>query len=347
MTLSFFEDMRMYHTLMESILAGEPLQQGAVEQFFAAVLSGEVEPVQLAAFLAAVEVKGLRQEELEGACRAVLAHASPFSAPDNVLDVCGTGGDGLNTFNVSTAAAVVCAACGVVVAKHGNRAATSRCGSFDVLEAAGVFSPEMGPEAEQERLARLGICFLFAPHFHPSMRHAAPVRKQLGFPTIFNRIGPLVNPARPAFQMIGVARQSDGPLMRACAVALGAQRVVCVRGEEGLDEVSVCGRTYVWEYTPQGGERAYTVAPREMGVDEHPLEALAGGDAHENGELLDALFCGSATSAQQDFVLANAGMGLYAAGAAADPAEGVARARQALASGAVQKLWEKLKEKNI
>jgi anthranilate phosphoribosyltransferase len=311
-------------------LEGKPLGREGARAAIGAVLAGEATPAQLGAFLAALRVRGETVEELTGAAEAVRAAATRvvLDAPA-VVDTCGTGGDGRGTFNISTAAAIVASAAGAVVAKHGNRSVSSRCGSADVLEALGA-RLDLSP-AETVRLVGLTrLAFLFAPAHHPTFRHVMPVRRELGVRTLFNLIGPLVNPAGATRQVMGVFEPRLVPVMAEVLQALGVEHALVVHGE-GLDELSVCGPTEVVE-VKDGERRRYLVTPEELGLGRHPPEALRGGDAAENAAILWRVLEGQ-RGAPRDAVLANAAAALHVAGQVGSLREGVARAAREVDSG--------------
>ena len=296
------------------------------------VMTGQATPAQLAALLMGLAMKGERPEEIVGLARTMRAHAVPFARDDGqVFDTCGTGGDRAGTVNVSTAAALVLAGAGVRVAKHGNRSVSSRCGSADVFEALGV-TITAPPGAAERSLREAGIAFLFAPSFHPAMKHAAPTRKELGLRTAFNLLGPLTNPAAPARQIVGVPRPELTELVARALLLLGSERVWVVHGADGLDEISTTGYTKVSE-GHAGSVRTFHIHPADFGLRKAPLAALAGGDSRTNAKILTALLHGE-PGPVRDIVLLNAGAGLFVAGDAASIQEGIARAEAALDNGA-------------
>ena len=300
------------------------------------VMRGEVTPAQLAALLVGLAMKGERPEEIVGLARAMRGHAVSLSRTfPEAFDTCGTGGDRAGTVNVSSAAALVMAACGVVVAKHGNRSVWSRCGSADVLEALGVGIA--APPAVVERcLTEAGIAFLFAPSFHPSMKHAAPTRRELGLRTAFNLLGPLTNPVGPRRQIVGVPRPELTELVARALVLLGSERAWVVHGADGLDEISTTGYTKVSEGY-QGGVRTFHVHPGDFGLRKSSLAALAGGDAAENAHSIRRLLDGE-RGAVHDIVALNAGAGLFVAGRVAGIREGIALASAALIDGSASRV---------
>ncbi|MEO6213646.1 MAG: anthranilate phosphoribosyltransferase [Vicinamibacterales bacterium] len=309
---------------------------GAMEE----IMEGRAQPAQIAGFLVALGMKGERPAEIVGLARAMRARATRLSrsfAP--LFDTCGTGGDKAHTFNVSTVAALVLAACGVRVAKHGNRSVSSRCGSADLLEAMGV-QVSAAPEVVERCLSEAGIAFFFAPTFHPSMRHAAPARRDLGIRTAFNLLGPLTNPAGAARQLVGVPRPELTELVARSLAMLGAERAWVVHGADGLDEISTTGYTKVSEYRG-GAVNTFYVHPSDFKLPKARPEALTGGDAARNAEMARAILSGE-HGAPRDIVLLNAGVSLLIAGAAATAAEGIARAAAAIDDGSAAAVLDKL-----
>ncbi len=337
--------------LVESALSGrvrlpdsmQPLDPAAAAAAFTAIFDGVVDHDELAAFLTALAYRGETVIEVAAAARALRARAHTIEAPANAIDVCGTGGDGRHTLNVSTAVAIVVAACGVPVAKHGNRAASSRSGAADVLEALGIRTD--APHATVERsIAMLGIGFLNAPRHHAAMAQVASVRRALGTRTIFNLLGPLANPASVSRQLVGVF---DRRWLRPFAEvlhALGSAAAMVVHGSDGLDELTVTGPSRVAELRG-GGVREYSVMPADAGLDVHPAAALTGGDPAYNAAALTALLDG-APGAYRDIVLLNAAAALIVASEAppGDWPGAAARAVTAIDSGAARALLARWKE---
>jgi len=329
--------------LLEQLLVQQPLAAQQARALMGAWLREELTPVQTGAFLAALRCKGLQGTEL-AAMAQVLQEAAvspalplPPSLQGEVLDTCGTGGDGAGTFNISTAVAVTAAACGVPVAKHGNRSASGKVGSADVLEALGV-NLKAPPDTSLKALERVGLCFLFAPGWHPALAGLAPLRRSLGVRTVFNLLGPLVNPLRPAYQVLGVA---DVTLLHPMATALarlGVRRATVVHGHGGLDEADLTGpSTVVHMVATDSGPPGIVedvVDPVRLGLDPAPLTALAGGDPAHNAGLLRQVLQGRGRQAQQQVVALNTGLALWAAERCASLEDGVAQARHVLASGA-------------
>jgi anthranilate phosphoribosyltransferase len=255
-----------------------------------------------------------------------------------LVDTCGTGGSGLPTTNTSTVCAFVLAAAGVPVAKHGNRASSGRCGSMDVLEELGV-AIEIGPDAAGSLLADQGLAFLFAPLYHPAMRHVAPVRRSLGFRTVFNFLGPLCNPAGARRQLLGVSDPSMAPRMARALAGLGSERVLVVWGEDGLDELSLGAPTRTWELV-DGELTEGRLTPEELGLEPASFEALAGGDRAENARHFLAILAGEDRGPRADHLALNAGAALMVAGRARDIAAGIEQARELVACGAVLERFE-------
>ncbi|MFN3944349.1 MAG: anthranilate phosphoribosyltransferase [Allosphingosinicella sp.] len=322
--------------LAESALArlygGEDLSQAEAEALFGQLVAGRLGEPAIAAMLVALRLKGETADELIGAARALRAADAPFDRPDYLFaDSCGTGGDGSGTINVSTAVAFVAAAAGLPVAKHGNRSVTSRCGSADVLEALGV-RLDVPADTSRRALDETGICFLFAPDYHPGLRHAGPVRRALKVRTIMNMLGPCVNPAEPPVQLLGVAdARLVEPIARTLA-ALGVGRALIVHGS-GLDEVALHGETVAARVDGEA-VTPLVIRPEDAGLERAPLVAVRGGGPEENAARLKALLQGRGPDADRKVVALNAGALLMTAGLASDFAEGVALAADTLASGA-------------
>jgi anthranilate phosphoribosyltransferase len=325
----------MMREAIERAVEGKDLDGPIMESAMESMLSGQASGAQMAAFLVAMRMKGETAGELAAAARVMLRHCLrvPFTSDRAVLDTCGTGGDALGTFNISTISAVVTAACGVIVAKHGNRAASSRAGSADLLEALGV-SIEMTPERVADCLQRVGIGFMFARSHHPAMRHAAPVRSELGIRTLFNLLGPLTNPAGPTHQLLGVFAADRVEQMARVLSLLGSRGAWVVHGAEGMDEVSPCGVTRVASIRA-GEVSVFDLTPEDFGVERTGLETLKGGDAELNAAIARGILAGE-KGPRQNAVVINCAAALCAAGLVDSPAEGAARARQALDSGAAE-----------
>lgn len=310
---------------------GESLAEAEAEALFAEIVAGRLPEPAIAAMLVALRLKGETAEELTGAARALRAADQDFPRPDYLFaDSCGTGGDGSASINVSTAVAFAAAAAGLPVAKHGNRSVTSRCGSADVLEQLGA-KLDVSAEVSRRALDETGVCFLFAPLYHPGLRHAGPVRRMLKVRTIMNMLGPCVNPAEPSVQLLGVADPALlEPVARTLA-ALGVARALVVHGS-GLDEIALHGETLAVRVR-YGVLEPATIRPEEAGLERRPVQVLRGGGPEENAERLKALLMGYGLAAETDVVALNAGALLLTAGLAGDLREGVAMAVQAIRSG--------------
>ena len=323
-------------TLIERVEAGHVLVRAEAEAVMEELLSGRVGTNEIVRLLVALNQRPVEVQELAGFARVMRRHATRVFAegeplPANMVDTCGTGGDGANTFNISTAAAIVAAAAGARVAKHGNRAASSRSGSADVLEALDV-RIDLPFEHYGRAIREIGIGFLFAQAAHTATRHAAPARKLIGVRTVFNLLGPLTNPAVAQSQVLGVFSEDVIHLVAAALAELGVERAFVVHGAGGLDEVSLAGETLVAEV--RGGlVRRFTVTPEEFGVARAPLEAIRGGTAAENAALIRRILAGEAGPAR-DIVVINAAAALVAAGVAENFREGAGLASFVLSSGA-------------
>lgn len=318
-------------------ITASPLPQDEAEAAFAAILDGSVADAEIAPFLIALSDRGEQSDEIVGAARAMRARMIPIAAPANAIDVCGTGGDGLHTLNVSTAVSLVVAACGVPVAKHGNRAASSKAGAADTLEALGL-DLDRAAETAEATLADLGICFLFAARHHPAMGRVMPIRKAIGRRTIFNLMGPLANPARVSRQLVGIARPDFVPVYAQALAALGTERSFVVSGDEGLDELSLAGGNQLAEIS--GAEIAlHQVVAGDAGLPAAPVEAIRGGDPVYNAAALRRLLA-SEPGPYRDAVVFNAAGALMVAGAAQDWAEAADEAAEAIDKGLAKALLD-------
>jgi anthranilate phosphoribosyltransferase len=317
-----------------------PLSEAEARAAFEAIMDGRAEPARLGAFLVALRMRGETVGELAVFARVMRERATRVDAGDPmVLDTCGTGGDGSGTFNISTLAAVVAAAAGARVAKHGNRSVSSRCGSADLLQGLGVRIDAPVPTVERS-LREIGLGFLFAPALHGAMRHAAPVRRVLGVRTVFNLLGPLTNPAGARYQLLGVYDPAWVEGMALALRELGSVRAMVVHGE-GTDEIALHGETRVAELR-DGTVRTYTLAPEDAGLRRAGLRDLAGGDVEANVAIARGVLRGE-TGPRRDVVLLNAAAALVVAGRAADLKDGVAAAARAIDSGAAASILERLK----
>jgi anthranilate phosphoribosyltransferase len=313
---------------------GRSLSEEEAAAVMEEIMSGEATPAQLAAFLVALRLKGETTEEIAGMARVMRAKALrvPFEGA-SLLDTCGTGGDRMGTFNVSTAAAFVAAGAGAIVAKHGNRAMTSQCGSADVLEALGA-RIDLPPEGVAHCLREVGVGFMFAPAFHPAMRFAAGPRREIGVRSVFNILGPLTNPAGAKAQVLGVADAAIGEKMTQVLGRLGCRHALVVHGEDGLDEMTLGGPSLVYELK-EGDIRSYRVTPEEVGLRPASGQAIKGGSPEENAAAIRAVF-GGETGPLRDIVLLNSAAALVAADKVASLGEGVTLAAQAIDSGAAR-----------
>jgi anthranilate phosphoribosyltransferase len=323
--------------LLLEVVAGRDLGEDAAFELMGAFMSGEVDPALIGALLGALRTKGESAEEVAGFVRGMLQAATrlPLEAAvaARAVDTCGTGGDGADTINVSTIAALVVAAAGVPVVKHGNRAASSRAGSADLLEAWAI-PIELGPVAAAEVLDEVGVTFLFARRYHPAMRHVAPVRTALGMRTVFNLLGPLSNPAGVARQVVGVPDVRVGELVAGAFARLGHTHALVVHGDDGLDELTTTTTSRVWQVR-DGDVSEWRVDPQQLGLAPASLADLRGGDVLRNRELADGVLAGE-QGARADLVVLNAAAALLVADVVPDLAEGVERARDLLADGAAQ-----------
>ncbi len=323
------------------LMAGRCLEAATMEAAMEEILRGEAHPAVLGAFAVALRMRGETSVEIAAAVRVLRRESRGLDLSDlgvPLLDTCGTGGDGLGTFNISTVSAIVVAACGVRVAKHGNRAVSSRAGSADVLEALGV-RLDVDDATLRSCAEEVGIAFLFAPSHHAALRHAAAVRRALGVRTFFNLLGPLANPAGATHQLLGVYDPSRVEAVAEVLAELGTTAAWVVHGEGGLDEIAPTGETRVAELV-DGRVRTRTVTPEDFGVEPVPLEALGGGDARRNAEIAREVLDGEPGPARVA-VLLNAGAALCVAGLASEPREGAARAAQAIDRGDARRTLER------
>ncbi len=329
--------------LVARVALGGDLDSAQAEAVFDHFMDGSASQVQMAAFLTALGAKGIVAGEIAGGVRALRTAMVTVAAQglDTLVDTCGTGGGTVTTFNISTAAALVAAGAGVRIAKHGNRSFTSKSGSADVLEALGV-RIELTPGEMERVLADVGIVFMFAPLLHPAMRHVGPVRRELGFPTIMNILGPLTNPAGVTRQVVGVADPSLMGTVVAALRELGHRRALVVHGEPGMDELSPLGATKVAELN--GDDiREFTVTPEELGVERGDVEGLAGGEPAENAALIERVLSGEERGSARAATVLNAGAAIYVADEAKTLKDGVAAAEGALDSGAARETLAALK----
>src|SRR5688572_6365358 len=320
--------------LLEKLMRRETLSVDEAAEAMGAIMSGETTPAQIGALLVGLTMKGERPAEIVGLARTMRANAVPLSRTfEDVFDTCGTGGDRSGTFNISSAAALVAAAAGLRVAKHGNRSVSSQCGSADVYEALGV-NVAAAPAVVEQCLDQAGIAFFFAPTFHPSTKPAGPVPRELGVRTAFNLLGPLTNPAGTKRQLVGVPHSEPTELIARSLLLLGSDRAWVVHGADGIDEMSTPGHTKVSECR-NGSVSTFYVHPADFGMPKAERKDLQGGDAAANAAILREVFAGQ-KGPRRDVVLLNAGASLFIGGKAGSVREGIEGAAQAIDSGAAQ-----------
>ena len=331
---------------IQALAGGESLSEAHAAEVFGAIMRGAATPAQVGGLLMALRVKGETADEVAGAARALrdAMIRVEIEAP-HLVDTAGTGGGAVTTFNISTGAALVAAGAGATVAKHGNRSYTSRCGSADVLEALGV-SVQLDARGVARALREARVAFLFAPNFHPAMKHVAPVRKELGVTTLMNLLGPLANPASVRRQVIGVADSGRGPLVAHALARLGAEHALVVHGTVGMDEISPTGPTRVWE-VQDGAVREWTIDPQHYGLAIGDVTQLRGEEPAANARRLERILADGADQAGRAAVVLNAAAAIYVAGLTPSYEEGVSAAGTALDSGAARAALERLRRTGI
>lgn len=330
------------HEILEQLYAAKSLSSDQSQAFFELVVQGEVDPIILSSVITALKMKGETPQEITGAANALLAQAKPFPRPDyDFTDIVGTGGDGLGTINISTASAFVAAACGLKVCKHGSRSVSSKSGSSDLLAAFGV-NLEMSAKLSRRCLDELNVCFLFAPQYHAGMRFAAPVRAALKTRSIFNLLGPLVNPARPQFELMGVYAPELLKPIAEVHKQLGMKRVMVVYGS-GLDEIALHGETQVAELI-NGEIKEYSLTPEDFGVQRYPVEAIIGGCPSENKSIIEKILQGKGSDAQQAAVAINVSALLVLNGKADNFKDGTKQALEMMLTGKPLQLLNALAE---
>ncbi|PKF62620.1 anthranilate phosphoribosyltransferase [Psychromonas sp. psych-6C06] len=328
--------------ILEQLYQGRPLSVEQSQIFFEKVVKGDVDPIVLSSAITAMKMRGETINEITGAANALLAQAKPFPRPDYPFtDIVGTGGDGLGTINISTASAIVAASCGLKVCKHGSRSVSSKSGASDLLAAFGL-NLDMSPETARQCLDKLNLCFIFAPAYHAGMRFAAPVRAALKTRSIFNVLGPLVNPARPDFELMGVYAPELLKPIAQVHQKLGMKRVMVVFGS-GLDEIALHGETQVAELL-DGEIKEYTLTPADFGVETYPIESIFGGTPEENKVITEQILQGKGTDAQQAAVAINTSALLVLNGLASDFKAGARLALDAMNSGKPLQLVNQLAE---
>ncbi len=323
----------MITDFIEQLIGSKDLTEDEARSVMEEIMTGQSTDAQIAAFLTALRMKGETADELVGFARVMRQKAAPLWEDDGpeVVDTCGTGGDRSGTFNISTAAAFVAAGAGALVAKHGNRSVSGRCGSADVMEALGV-DIQMPALKLRQAIRDIGIGFLFAPSFHSSMKHVMPARSQMKVRTVFNILGPLSNPAAAAYQVIGVSSEGLLDLMAGAVARLGLRHVFVVHGSDGIDEISISAPTTLVEVSG-GTTRRFSVTPEDFGLRSADIGAIKGGDAAENARIVEEVLAGS-ESPRRDVVVMNAAAAITAAGISSDLKSGVQRAVDSLDSGA-------------
>ena len=323
--------------MLEKVLDGGFLSISEAYSLMMDIMDGKVPPSVFGAIMGCMRMRGEREEEIVGFAQAMLDRCIKLELPFELLDTCGTGGDGSGSFNISTASGIIASACGIKVAKHGNRAISSRSGSADVLEALGA-KIELSPESVKRCIEEVGFGFIFAPIFHPSMKRVAPLRKELGTRTVFNILGPLTNPARASFQVLGVfKREIMGKMARALKM-LGTKKAWVLHSEDGLDEISPGARTFVLEVDDEG-IKELTIEPSEYGFPVRGKESIRGGDREENAKTLLKLLSGE-RGPVRDACLLNAGASVFIAGKARDLKEGIEMASEAIDSGRAKRVLD-------
>jgi anthranilate phosphoribosyltransferase len=323
-----------------TLVKGQSLTTDEADQVMEEIMEGKAPPSQLAAFLTALRIKGETVEELTGLARVMRSRAIPVKVDGPLLDIVGTGGDGLNTFNISTAAAFVAAGGGINVAKHGNRAASSQCGSADVLEKLGVAIDLDAPQVES-CIREVGIGFIFAANFHPAMKYAAATRREIGIRTVFNILGPLTNPSRAEYQVIGVASPDLIEKMAQVLLSLGTKHALVVHGLDGMDEISIAGQTICWEVKSGAAISKHQICPSDFGLKSAPLESIRGGTAEQNAQTVRRVL-GGYSGAERDVVVLNAAAALLAADRVDSLEQGVSLAQQIIDDGQAMAKLKKL-----
>lgn len=332
----------MIEEAIKILSGGSDLSQPQMQQAMEEIMSGRAETPQIASFLTALSNKGETVEELTAAVSVMRKFATRVNTKHKViLDTCGTGGDKKGTFNISTAAAFAASGCGITVAKHGNRSVSSNSGSADVLEALGV-DINLSKEKIERCLDQIGIAFLFAQNFHPAMKYAMPARKEIGKRTIFNILGPLTNPAGATHQVVGVYDKERLEVLAQVLMNLGTAHALIVHGEDGLDEITTCGRTFICEQY-KGGIKKYEITPEEFGIKRAGSDELAGAGARDNAGIILSILGGN-KSAQRNIVVLNAAAAIYAADKAGSIKEGISLAEKSIDSGEALKKLQLLKE---
>jgi len=332
----------MIKEAIETVVSGRSLTFEQAAAVMEEIMIGEATPAQVAAFVTSLRIKGETVDEIAGLATIMQARATPVGVTSPVVDTCGTGGDGSSSFNISTTAAFIVAGAGLKVAKHGNRAMSSHCGSADVLEALGV-RIELGAEAVAQCLETVGIGFMFAPVFHPAMKYAAAPRREIGIRTVFNILGPLTNPAKAKFQVIGVPSKELGERIAFVLHRLGTKHSLVVHGIDGMDEISISRKSLVWDVNQQRVLPPYEVSPDDFGFMKASMTQIKGGTARQNAKILRSILSGE-VGVRRNIVIMNAAAALVASNQASDLKEGASIAERTIDSGqALAKLDELIK----
>ncbi len=321
----------MIRESIAAIVQGHSLPFQEAAQVMEEIMGGEATSAQFAAFTTALRIKGETIDEITGLASVMREKAITVPVTPPVVDTCGTGGDGLSSFNISTAAAFVVAGAGIKVAKHGNRAMSSACGSADTLEALGI-KIDLGAEEVSQCIEKVGIGFMFAPLYHPSMKHAAAPRREIGIRTIFNVLGPLSNPARAEYQLIGVPSRDIGNKLASALYRLGTKHSLVVHGVDGMDEITISGKSFVWDINEQGASSPYEICPDDFGIKPASINDIKGGTAPENAKRLRGILKGQ-KGPGRNIVVMNAAAALIASNKASDFMTGIHIAKEAIDSG--------------
>ena len=332
----------MIREAIAALVQGNSLSFQEAKQVMEEIMSGEATSAQFAAFTTALRIKGESIEEITGLASVMREKAVTVPVTPPVIDTCGTGGDSLSCFNISTTTAFVVAGAGVKVAKHGNRAMSSGCGSADTLEALGV-KIDLGAEEVSQCIEQAGIGFMFAPLFHPSMKHAAAPRREIGIRTIFNVLGPLSNPAKAEYQLIGVPSREIGNKLASALFRLGTKHSLVVHGIDGMDEITISGKSFVWDINEQGASSPYEICPDDFGITTACIEDIRGGTPTENAKILRRILKGQ-KGPRRDIVVMNAAAALVASNKAPDFMTGIDMARETIDNGHATDRLEKLIE---
>jgi len=330
----------MIREAIEALVSGRSLTFEEAAEIMEEIMSGEATAAQFAAFVTALRMKGETVEEIAGLASIMRVKAIPVQVTPPVVDTCGTGGDSSYSFNISTAAAFVAAGAGLKVAKHGNRAMSSHCGSADVLEALGV-TIGLGAEAVSQCLEKVGIGFMFAPTFHPAMKYATAPRREIGIRTVFNILGPLTNPAKAEFQLVGVPSKKLGEKIASALQRLGTKHSLGVHGMDGMDEISIGGESLIWYVNQDKILPPYKLYPEDFGFERASMAEIRGGTAKQNGEILHNILSGEA-GARRNIVVTNAAAALIAGNQSSNLEEGIRIAEEAIDSGKAQAKLDEL-----